>query len=170
MEILNDFNTSVEKALSEIDPDWKSYEGLIICGTHSPDRIGYQIDNIKHFREQKKPFLGICFGHQLAAVEYARNVLGQKDATSEEFMELSPFGVVRRQLVVIKRKEGLKVGLHNGESYWNNYEVIEGFEGMWKKADNFITVQYHPEYQSSIDNPHPILVEFLNYARNYRRS
>lgn len=40
---------------------------------------------IKWAREQKKPFLGICFGFQLAVVEWARNVCGLAGATSAEF-------------------------------------------------------------------------------------
>lgn len=166
MEVLNDFNTSVEKALSEIDENWKSYPGLIVCGTHSPRDWEEQIRLIMCAREDKLPFLGICFGHQLAAIEYARNVLNQKNATSQEFFGEFHHSYMTDYLVV-KRKDGLKVGLHDGESYWNNYEVKEGFEDIWKKIPNFITVQYHPEYQSSKDNPHPILVEFLKHAREY---
>lgn len=38
-------------------------------------------------RTQKVPFLGICFGMQLAVIEYAQNVAGIKDAASEELDE-----------------------------------------------------------------------------------
>ena len=40
---------------------------------------------INYARINKVPFLGICLGMQLAVVEFARNVLGWRDATSEEF-------------------------------------------------------------------------------------
>lgn len=153
MLVLNDFNTSVEKALSEIDPKWRDYDGLIVCGTHTPLNIESMIEAIKVAREEGKPFLGICFGHQLAAIEYARNVLGIPDATSEEFD-------VDGTLIVVKRPE-LKVGLHDGESYWNNYEVDPEFLEEWIKDDNFFTVQFHPEYQSAKGAPHPLLVKFL---------
>ncbi|GAF96506.1 unnamed protein product [marine sediment metagenome] len=93
------------------------------------------------------PFLGICHGHQLAAQEYAKNVLKQNPDD-----------------VLIKLPQ-LKVGLHDGETYWNNYEVVEGFEDIWKKADNFITCQYHPEYQSSKEKPHPLLVKFIESCK-----
>lgn len=154
MKILNHFNTTVEKALTEIDPKWREYNGLIICGTHSPEGVEAMIDEIRVARETKTPFLGICFGHQLCAIEYARNVLGIKDATSEEFGQGT--------FVVKKRPEGLKVGLHDGETYWNNYEVVIDFE----KPDYFITCQYHPEYQSSVDKPHILLKQFLNICKN----
>lgn len=167
MKVLNDFTTSVYKALDEIDPNFFQLDGLIICGTHSPHDVETLINEIKKARENGTPFLGICFGHQLAAIEYARNVLGIKDATSEEFSKEGTF--------VVYKLPQLKVGLHDtfglyslymgrpigAQTYWNNYEVLPNFESMWKKADNFITCQFHPEYQSSKDNPHPLLVKFL---------
>jgi len=175
MEILNDFNVSVQKSLEEIDPHYLDYPGIVICGTHSPHDVEEMIATIQKVRLTKTPFLGICFGHQLAAVEYARNVLGFKDATSEEFglpvqeVVISSFGAgmihpTSRNYVVTKLSQ-LKVGLHDGESYWNNYEVVPHFEDNWIKEENFITCQYHPEYQSSKDKPHPLLVKFLNHAK-----
>ena len=163
MKILNDFNTSVEKALEEIDPKWRDYEGLIICGTHSPHDVEEYIKQIEETRLSHTPFLGICFGHQLAAIEYARNVLGIKNATSEEFN-------VPGNPVVIKLSE-LNVGLKSdGESYWNNYTVIPLVLGAWGKSDNFITCQYHPEYQSSKDKPHPLLSKFIEVCKNQERN
>ena len=34
------------------------------------------INTISYLRRNKKPFLGICFGFQLAVIEFSRNVLG----------------------------------------------------------------------------------------------
>lgn len=39
---------------------------------------------IRYAREQKIPFLGLCYGMQMAVIEYARNVLGIADATTQE--------------------------------------------------------------------------------------
>lgn len=153
MFILNDFNTSVEKALDEIDPKWREYKGLIICGTHTPVDPEAQIKMITEARYSGLPFLGICFGHQLAAIEYARTVMGIPDATSEEF---------GKGTLIVKKLPELRVGLHKGESYWHNYEVVWD---KWWQPSNFITCQYHPEYQSSKANPHPILVQFLKLCR-----
>ena len=109
MEILNDFNTTVKKALEEIDPNYQDYPGLVICGTHSPHDVEQMIEKIREAREYGTPFLGICFGHQLAAIEYARNVLGIKDATSEEFG--------KGNFVVYKLPQ-LNVGLHNSFNFF----------------------------------------------------
>lgn len=153
MLVLGDFNTSVQRALSEIDPKWDSYEGLVICGTHSPQDVEHEINEIRDARLNKIPFLGICHGHQLTAVEYARNVMGIKDACSEEWGTGTP---------VVKKLPELNVGLKDGESYWNNYEVTIPF----KNPPHFCTAQFHPEYQSSKDNPHPLLVSFLKLCKN----
>jgi CTP synthase (UTP-ammonia lyase) len=164
MDVLSDFDTSVRRSLTEIDPKWEKYPGLIVCGTHSPNNVEEQILRVKEAREKKLPFLGICHGHQIAAVEYARNVLGVKNATSEEWVHYdSPAG--RQSTFIVVKLPTLKVGLHGGESYWNNYEVIDGFSEVWKKADSFITCQYHPEYNSSVKNQHPLLVTFLQHAK-----
>ena len=152
MQILNDFNTTVEKAFDEIDPRWREYDGLIVCGTHTPHDTELMIGRIKDARVSGRPFLGICAGHQLAAIEYARNVLGIKDATSEEFGSGT---------FVVKKLHKLKVGIIDGESYWNNYEVAIDVN----HPENFFTTQAHPEYTSTRDRPHPLLVSFLNYCK-----
>lgn len=155
MIVLNDYDTSVRRALTEIDKKWESYEGLIICGTHSPEKydIEHQINEIRKAREDGTPFLGICFGHQLCAVEYARNVREIPDACSSEW---------GKGTFVVKRLPELKVGLHGGESYWNNYEPSI----KWENPPHFFTCQYHPEYISRKGKPHWLLVNFLNYARD----
>lgn len=160
MEILNDFSTSVRKALEEIDKKYESYPGLVICGTHTPHDVEAMIQKITKARECGLPFLGSCFGHQLAAIEYARNCLGIENATSEEF---------GKGTFVVKKRKSIKVGLHDGETFWNNYEVIDEIYQKWEKPKNFFTSQSHPEYQSSIDRPHPLLISFISFSRNYEK-
>lgn len=152
MKILNDFSTSVHRALSEIDKNYEIYNGLVICGTHNPHNVDEMIEEIRIARENNIPTLLICFGHQIGAIEYARNVLGIKDATSEEFGEGT---------FVVKKRPGLKVGLHEGESWWSNYDVAID----WKIPKHFISVPFHPEYQSYKGNFHPLLVKFIQNAK-----
>lgn len=155
MLVLNDFTTSVERALSEIDPKWRDYDGLIVCGTHTPRNMEYMIDEIEKARLEATPFLGICFGFQLATIEFARNVRGIKDATSEEWATEGHF--------VIKKREKLLVGLHEGESFWSNYYAAYEYPfPEW-----FFVTPSHPEYQSMLGKPHPLLVKFLDYAKNH---
>lgn len=68
-----------------------NYESLANCsailvpGGFGIDGTEGKIAMIEYARINKIPFLGICFGMQMAVIEYARNVLNIKDATSSEF-------------------------------------------------------------------------------------
>ncbi len=53
-----------------------------------------KIQAIKYARENKIPFLGLCYGMQLACVEYARNVVGIKDAHTEEVMPSAKYKII----------------------------------------------------------------------------
>ena len=63
----------------------KNINGIIIPGGFGNRGIEGKILAIKYARENNIPFLGICLGFQLAIIEYARNILGIKNAVSEEF-------------------------------------------------------------------------------------
>jgi CTP synthase len=65
----------------------KDYDGILIPGGFGRRGIEGKIDAIRFARENRLPFLGLCLGFQLCVVEYARNVLGIPDATSEEVGE-----------------------------------------------------------------------------------
>ena len=43
------------------------------------------VQTAQYARENQIPFLGICLGSQIMAIEFARNILGISDASSEEF-------------------------------------------------------------------------------------
>nr|WP_253715859.1 CTP synthase [Bdellovibrio bacteriovorus] len=60
-------------------------DGILVPGGFGTRGVEGKITAIKFAREKRIPFFGICFGMQLAAIEFARNVCGIKDATSREF-------------------------------------------------------------------------------------
>ncbi|WP_413578802.1 CTP synthase [Bdellovibrio sp. HCB290] len=60
-------------------------DGILVPGGFGTRGVEGKITAIKFAREKRVPFFGICFGMQLAAIEFARNVCGIKDATSREF-------------------------------------------------------------------------------------
>ncbi|WP_295420111.1 CTP synthase [Sulfurovum sp.] len=62
-------------------------EGILVAGGFGERGVEGKIQAIQYAREEKIPFLGICLGMQLSMVEFARNVLGLKDANSVEFDE-----------------------------------------------------------------------------------
>ena len=59
-------------------------DGILVPGGFGSRGVEGKIKAIKYARESRIPFLGICFGMQLAVVEYARNVCGLKNANTTE--------------------------------------------------------------------------------------
>ena len=70
------------------------FSGIIVPGAFGGGGAEGVMMAIRHARENNIPFLGLCYGLQLAVVEFARNVAGIKDATSEEFEDDSEWKVV----------------------------------------------------------------------------
>ena len=61
--------------------------GILVPGGFGDRGLEGKITSIKYAREKNVPFLGICLGMQCAVIEYARNVLGWKDAFTAEVKE-----------------------------------------------------------------------------------
>lgn len=62
----------------------KQFQGIIVPGGFGETGIDGKLNVIRYAREKKIPYLGLCYGMQLMVVEYARNVLGIKDAHTAE--------------------------------------------------------------------------------------
>ena len=78
---------NVEEMLSGLD-------GILVPGGFGSRGIEGMILAAKYARENEIPYFGICLGMQIAVIEYARNVLGIKDANSGEFDELCKHKVI----------------------------------------------------------------------------
>jgi CTP synthase len=70
--------------INEIKEKLKNISGLLIPGGFGKRGTEGKISAIKYARENKIPFLGICFGMQMAIIEFARNKLKIKKAGSSE--------------------------------------------------------------------------------------
>ena len=84
-EQVNDEN--VASLLDDVD-------GVLVPGGFGDRGIEGKISAIRYAREQKKPFLGICLGMQLASIEFARNVLGLEDAHTSEIKPETPHAII----------------------------------------------------------------------------
>jgi CTP synthase len=100
-------------ALEEGDRDaWKALkaaDGVLVPGGFSSRGVEGKIAAVHWARKSGVPFLGICLGMQCAVIEYARNVMGWKDANSEEFVAdsqllTSPAHLVLRHLPDVSRE------------------------------------------------------------------
>ena len=170
-----------------------------------------KIEAIRHVRENKIPFLGICLGMQCSVVEFARHVL-HLDASSTELNPKSKHpvidmmeeqkkittkgGTMRLGAYDCKLKKGSKAYAIYGESviqerhrhrYEFNNKYLEQIEEAGLKAVGvnpasglvevvelkdhpwFIGVQYHPELRSTVLNPHPLFVSFVEAALHYKK-
>ena len=72
----------------------KNIDGILVPGGFGSRGVEGKIAAIKYAREKKIPFLGICLGMQCTVIEYARDVLGWKDANSTEFDENTTHPVI----------------------------------------------------------------------------
>ena len=76
---------SEQLKISEIKSKLKNISGILIPGGFGKRGTKGKIEAIKFARKNNIPFLGICYGMQMAIIEFARNKLNLKRATSSEF-------------------------------------------------------------------------------------
>ena len=80
-----DYVDSEEITEKNVKEKLGQYHAILVPGGFGSRGIEGMITAIKYARENNVPFLGICLGMQMAVTEFARDVLGLKDANSEEF-------------------------------------------------------------------------------------
>lgn len=88
------------RALKEL----KKYDGILVPGGFGSRGTEGKVKAAQYCREHKIPYFGICLGLQIMVIEYARNVLGLKGATSEEFAKKPTHPVVH---IIPEQKEKL---------------------------------------------------------------
>ncbi len=213
----NDVQVEVEWIHSEdvneetVNALFTGIRGIVVAPGFGKRGIEGKIVAIRHARENNIPFLGICLGMQCAVIEFARNVLGFKDAHSTEVNPATSHPVIDLQEVQKKIthlggtmrlgaypcliKEGTKafeiygkkeVSERHRHRYEFNNEYLKDFEKAGLKASGthpeaglveimelknhpwFVGVQFHPEYKSTVANPHPFFIGFVKAAMQYQ--
>ena len=198
--------TNVKSLLSSLD-------GVLVAPGFGERGIEGKIISIEYARVNDIPFLGICLGMQMAVIEYARNVIGLKNANSTE-MDIHTkhpvISLMEDQVNVEKKGGTMRLGSWKCEiskgtlthdiykknvikerhrhRYELNFNYIESLtkSGMVLCGKNpetdlveiielpnhswFIGVQFHPEYQSTVDKPHPLFKSFIKAATNKKRT
>ena len=76
-----------EKVVKEIH---RKVDGVLVPGGFGSRGVEGKILAVRNCRKSKLPFFGICMGMQVAAIEYARNVCGLKEANSLELDSETP--------------------------------------------------------------------------------
>ncbi len=197
---------SEKLSADEIIDELKKVDGVIIAPGFGKRGVDGKITAIQYARENNLPLFGICFGMQIAAIEFARNVLGLQEADSTELNPETPYPVINlledQKLDLLGgtmrlgaqtcrlNTDSLSYKIYQSETiserhrhrYEFNNEYIDLFEKNGMKAAGrdmktnlveileipahpwFITTQFHPEYKSTVLNPHPLFVDFIKTA------
>jgi CTP synthase len=82
-----DYEVSETKTLGEVNKNLrmlKKYQGILVPGGFGERGIEGKIKAIQFSRENKIPYFGLCYGMQLAVIEFARHVVGLADAHTTE--------------------------------------------------------------------------------------
>lgn len=192
---------------SNVHDKLQNLDGLLVAPGFGQRGIEGKITAIKYVRENKIPFLGICLGMQCAVIEFARNILGYKDANSTEMNPGTTHPVIdilENQKKVVNKGGTMRLGSYpclikqdtkvaqayktkeiserHRHRYEFNNEYLQDFEtaGLIASGMNpesglveivelkdhpwFIGVQFHPEYKSTVQNPHALFVNFIRSA------
>jgi CTP synthase len=72
----------------------EGFDGILVPGGFGKRGIAGMLNAIRHAREKKIPYFGICLGMQTACIEYARDVCGLEGADSSEFDQSTPHRVI----------------------------------------------------------------------------
>ncbi len=182
-------------------------DGILIPGGFGDRGIEGMILAAQYAREQKKPYLGLCLGMQIAVIEFARHVAGIKGANSGEFDELCRDKVIDftpGQSSEINKGGTLRLGAYPcaiapdttmarcysaaqiTERHRHRYEfnntyrepltsaglTLSGLspDGRLVEAVEltdrpfYVGVQYHPEFKSRPNRPHPLFLGLVQAA------
>jgi CTP synthase len=206
------------------EPLLSHLHGILVPGGFGIRGAEGKITTIRYARENKVPYLGLCYGMQLAVVEFARNVAGLTQAQSEEF-NISPCDPViylmrqwfdYRLNAVINRDQDSDLGgtmrlgaypcvlvegslaakayghLEIFERHRHRYEfnndyrdrLVEAGLGITGTSPNgelveiieipdhpwFLGCQFHPEFKSRPQAPHPLFRDYVGACAAYKRS
>lgn len=118
----------------------KGVAGIIVPIGWGARGVEGMLTAIRYAREQKIPYLGLCYGMQLAVVEYARNVLGLANANTTECNEETPYPVIHMNPM---QAENQKRRAYGGTMRLGRWEC--------KVAEGTIADQSYREFQGYAD-------------------
>ncbi len=72
----------------------KGYDGIVVPGGFGDRGTEGMIETIKYARVNKVPYLGLCYGMQMASIEFARNVAKLRNANTTEVDQTTKHGVI----------------------------------------------------------------------------
>ena len=199
------FVNSEELTTDNVATQLKGMQGVVICPGFGQRGIEGKIIAAEYTRTNDIPTFGICLGMQMMVIEFARNVLGYKDANSAEMDEQTPHNVIdimEEQKSITEMGGTMRLGAYEcelvkgsrvyeaygeeeliSERHRHRYEFNNAYKAEYEQngmkcvginptADLveiveipdkkwYIGTQFHPEYSSTVLQPHPLFMSFI---------
>jgi CTP synthase len=159
-------------SLDDAERKLKGVDGIIVPGGFGSRGVEGKIRIIEHCRTNNIPFLGICYGLQLAVIEYARNVIGINDANSTEVnpTTMNPIvDILPEQKSVTDKGGTMRRGAY--DAVLKEGSIAHSLYGKSKVSERHRhRYEVNPEYHSVLDgngmllsgmSPNGRLVEFI---------
>ena len=177
VEIKHIDSEDLERAGTSLPGVLAPYDGILVAPGFGARGTEGKIAAVKYAREQRIPFFGICFGMQLACIEFARHVCGLDRANSTEIDPTTPHPVV--DLMPDQRgvtDKGatmrlgaypcvLKAGTKAAEAY-GALEISERHRHRWEVNNNYRdTLERHGMVLSGL-SPDGRLVEMIELPQH----
>ncbi len=142
--------TDIEKGKVKAGEALKGIDGVIVPGGFGSRGTEGKIECVRYARENNIPFLGLCYGFQLASIEYARNVCGLAKANSTEIDKNTPHPVIDllpNQKNVYKKGGTMRLGGQDvlikkgstAEKLYGSRKVRERFRHRYEFNPEYIT-------------------------------
>lgn len=126
------------------------YDGILVPGGFGTRGIEGVIATIKYCREKKIPYFGLCYGMQLATVEFARNVLGKKAAHTVEVDEQTSDPIIH---VNLKQLKNIRANRYGGTMRLGAYDCELKAGSIAKKAykQDVVSERHRHRYEFNND-------------------
>lgn len=148
-----EFETKDKKKLVQL----KKYDGILVPGGFGSQGVEGKINVIQYARENNIPFFGICYGMQLAVIEYARHVLGMKGAHTTEVDPETKYPVID---ILPEQKEKLLKKEYGNSMRLGTYEALLKQKTIAERAYNTSSInerhrhrfEVNPEYVATLES------------------
>lgn len=124
----------------------KGYDGIIVPGGFGSRAIEGKINVIRYARLNKIPYFGLCYGMQLAVIEFARNVVGMKGAHTTEVDQKTKFPVID---IMESQKENVRNARYGGSMRLGEYNarLVDGTHARQAYGKRDIVERHRHRYE-----------------------
>jgi len=142
----------IDSDSEDVEKKIRNTDGVIVPGGYGSRGTEGMTEAINFSRRKKIPFLGLCFGLQMAVIEFSRNVLGWEKANSSEIDPKTPYPVIdilesqkdAKHLGGTQRLGSYPAVLKKGTRVWDIYQ-------KWHKGKGRIEERHRHRYEVNPD-------------------